>query len=143
MSLRIYRATRFDTYYLLGLIMLSVSAQLISGDFSQAVVDAVPHWEAYLSTTLLLAATCVTLVGVAWRGTNLAALQIEQIGRVTLAFPAFAYGCALLYYAHLHAGVSAALLFWLTISCALRVHEIRCALKLHYENLVERREEMT
>lgn len=141
MSLRVYRATRFDTYYLLGLILLSVSAQLITGDFSMAVIESVPMWEVYLSTSLLLAATSVTMVGVAWRGTNLAGLQIEQVGRISLFFPAFGYGVALLYYAQLHAAVSAALLLWLCVSCGLRAHEIRVALRNHYDALVERAEE--
>lgn len=136
-ELRRYRATRFDTFYLLGLIMLSVSGQMLSGDFSTAITDTVPKWEAYTSTSALLLGTSVTLVGVAWRGSNLAALQIEQVGRVILAFPAFCYGIAVLYYAQWHAALTGALLLWLTASCALRWREIYCAIQKHYEILVE------
>lgn len=143
MTLRVYRATRFDTYYLLGLILLSVSAQLLTGDFSMAVIESVPLWEVYLSTSLLLAATAITLIGVVWRGTNLVGLQIEQVGRVSLFFPSLGYGAALIWYAQLHAAVSAALLLWLAVSCLLRAHEIHVALKHHYEALIERVEEQT
>lgn len=140
-TLRVYRATRFDTFYLLTLIMLSVGAQLATGDLSVAVTSSVPLWEAYLSMSLLLLSTFVTLVGVAWRGTNLAALQIEQVGRAMLAFPALGYGAALLYYGHFTAGVSAALLIWLSVSCVLRFYEIRKALAGHYQAMVQREEE--
>lgn len=135
-GLRRYRATRFDTYYLLGLILLSTTTQIITGDFSQAILATVPSWMAYTSTALLIIGTSVTLLGAAWKGSNLAALQIEMVGRVTLAFPALGYGCGVVYYAHLHAGLAAALLAWLSVSCLLRAHEIKVNVDDFYGDLV-------
>lgn len=135
-ELRRHRATRFDTWYLLGLIVLSTTGQVISGSFSQAITTTVPLWMAYTSSIMLALGASVTLAGAMWRGSNLTALQIEQVGRATLSFPAVGYAIAVLYYAHLNAGVSAALLMWLGVSCLFRAREIHKGLDDYYARLV-------
>ena len=135
-QLRRHRATRLDTLYLLGLILLSTTGQIIFGTFSQAITTTVPLWMAYTSSALLALGAAITLLGSMWRGSNLTALQIEQIGRATLSFPAVGYAAAILYYAQLHAGITSALLIWLGVSCMLRAREIHFGIKAYYEALL-------
>lgn len=131
-ELRPFRAAPQDTIGLFGLIALACTAQIATGQFSPTVESTIPHWMIYVSQSLLVLGAVITIVGSTWVGTNLTALQIEFVGRVTVAPPSLGYAGVIAWYVGLPGAITIAILTGLGVISILRARYI--FLRVHETN---------
>lgn len=131
-QLRPYRTSKTDTVALSGLLGLTCTVQVATGNFSPALSNVDPVF-LYVTIAPLAVGAWLILTGCVWKGSNLAALQWELVGRVFVAVPALVFGGAVVAQAGLAGGVSAAFAFAYGLSSAWRAWKIRGWLNhLHY-----------
>lgn len=117
-----------DTVFLLGLLLISGTGQLIAGAPSGSVALLVPPWMLIAWSVTITLAAAIVLAGALWRGRDSTGLMVEAVGRVMLAPTSLAYALAVVASAGAEAGQVAALLVGLAVSSVWRIVQITRAI---------------